>query len=269
MTDPRHLFLLVACLFFAPHGAGAITDLSGWTLLQDPPNALMTGTSTSGSATLVAGSGSIPAGTDIGFASVDANTPAVSGAGHYFSAGTSFSLSINYDLSFVAGSGLVAIGFGIGEDAAGVDSAGATLFANNGAASFVAGTARSGDVNLAPNFFALSPSLVGTMFVAFNHGTGDVTVGAASGANAAVAESSHTFTADVLAWDGTDLLVSFFLRSDAVPPLFGSAWNGQNATAVFSGLSVLSGAPLPVPEPGVAWLGAIGWGLLAARRRRG
>src|SRR5687767_7762990 len=101
----------------APSAEAAITDLSTWTLVQDPPNANFTVTPHPTAKILLAGNGAVPSGTDIGYQSVNGPTPAASTAGHAFDPAASFSVAIDYTMSFAnTPSGGLAIGFGIGED---------------------------------------------------------------------------------------------------------------------------------------------------------
>jgi hypothetical protein len=248
-------------------GAAPITDFTSWTLTQDPPNALMNGLSTITSATLTAGNGAVPAGTDVGFASVNGTTPAGSSGGNYFAAGSSFSLAVTYNLQFTGSTlGGLALGFGVGEDSTGVDSAGVTLGTVFGSPVAFLGTARTNDATLSPLNVGASNALQGTMFVSVNGVNGDVTVGASSVVDALAPQGTATFSNLLASWDNTDLIASFFIRSDNP-----STWNGASASAAFSNFRVLSGAPVPVPEPSALALlllgGAACWTGRSVRRR--
>jgi hypothetical protein len=269
----RHV-LAAACVGVLSSAAAAapITDFTSWTLTQDPPNLLFTGSSTGTSATLTAGNGSIAAGTDIGFASVNGTTVVGSTVGNFFSPASSFALAIDYDLTAALPAGTstsaIFIGFGIGEDATGIDSAGVTLGAVNfnGAPLLgLAAAARVNDVTQPSGPITGSAGAAGTFFVSYDQPTGNVVVGAANTPNAATPTGSSTFTGLANGWDGQDLLASFYMRSDNPNGL--PAWNGTSATALFSNFRVLGGTPIAVPEPGTAALVVIsGIGLWLRRR---
>jgi hypothetical protein len=273
-TSAFHRVLAAACVSILSSAAVAapITNFTSWTLTQDPPNLLFTGSSTGTSASLSAGSGSIPAGTDIGFASVDGTTVVGSTGGNYFSPASSFSLAIDYDLTAALPAGTstsgIFIGFGIGEDATGIDSAGVTLGAVNFSGAPLLGlaaAARVNDVTQPSGPVSGVAGAAGTFFVSYDQPTGNVVVGAANTPNALTPTGTHTFAGLANGWDGQDLLASFYMRSDN-PGTF-PTWNGNSATALFSNFRVLGGTPIAVPEPGTAALVVIGGIGLWLRRR--
>ncbi|MGJ8640409.1 MAG: PEP-CTERM sorting domain-containing protein [Opitutaceae bacterium] len=275
------LLPLSICLLGASLNAQSFTSFPSWTQTEDPAHPNFSGSSDASSATLTASNGNIPAGTDIGYASVNGADVASSTGGNYFSAASSFSLAIDYDLSVVLPpsfglptTGLF-IGFGIGEDIAGSDSAGITIgvansFAGNIYAS--AATARANDVTLPVETVSSAASPLGTLFLSYDHVNGDITVGAANAAGAASATDSHVFTDIASSWDGEDLLASFFMRSDdpVVSGITFPEWNGTSASAVFSNLRVLEGdATSAVPEPSAyALMLGLASGMLILKRRR-
>lgn len=252
--------------------AQPISNFSSWTLSEDPPNALFGSSSTVVNATLTAENGTIPAGTDISFSSVSGTTVLNSVSGNYFSSASSFSLAIDYNLSVSMPVGIftsgIFIGFGIGEDTTGIDSAGVTLGAVNFGTSpalALAATARVNDVTQPVGSVGGTAGLVGTFFVSYNHITGDVVVGAADTANAASPTGTHTFLGIANSWDDEDLLASFFMRSDN--PSSAPVWTGNSASAVFSNFRVLEGAAITIPEPTTATLLLMGGVGLMLRRR--
>ena len=290
-TNPTFLFMLnqtilrslfslaVLSLSSMTLVAQDMSNFTSWTQTQDPAHPLFTAAKTATDATLSAASGSIPAGTDIGFTSVNRNSVAQSSSGFYFSAGSSFNLAIDYDLTVMASAvptGLF-IGFGIGEDGTGVDSAGITLGYASGfgfTTRAFAATARANDSNLPFATVDGTASQTGTFFVSFDHLAGNVTVGAADSANASSAGGSHTFTDIAQSWNGDALLASFFMRSDT-PTVPGVAlafprWSGNTASAVFSNFRILAGTPTAVPEPAAfaLFLGLTSAMLIINRRRR-
>jgi hypothetical protein len=253
MTRQRPAFAVgLACLLvLAASGAarGAITDLTTWTEIQDPPNPSFTASTTSSQATLLAGNGAIPSGTDIGYKSVNGLTPALSTAGHAFDPSSSFSVAVDFNLTFAnAPSGALAIGFGIGEDGDGANSAGAVMFTSNGSPSlFFGAAARVNDVNQPGGLIPVAASPSGTLFASYDATSGDVRLGATPAPGAAAPTGTAVYPAIQNLWAGGDLLASFFLRSDAT---LGPAWQGGNGQAVFSNFRVLSGSPTAiVPEP--------------------
>jgi len=271
------LLLLAASLASAAAQAGSITDLSQWRLVEDPPDGHFSGSADTNTATLTASGGPIPSGTDIGFQSVDGNTVASSGAGFYFSPDQSFALAIDFSLAFGTGAGgTLGIGFGIGEDIDGADSAGVAMLTNNGTAfGTFSAAGRVGDSNQIPVPISVSAALEGSMFVTYDALTGDVSLGASQTRDAAVPGGSATYTGIQNNWDDDGLLVSMFLRSQEVdlrPILFASAWQSGDAEAVFSNLRVLSGTPIPIAPAGVAplppSLALLAPGLLLLRPRR-
>lgn len=242
---------------------GAIGDFTAWTLVEDPADPNFSASATSTSATLGAGAGAVPLATDIGFQSVDGATVGGSSVGFAFSAASDFAVAIDFDASFVTGAGILSLGFGVGVDGAGADSAGVAMATQNGAplAAF-GGAARVGDVDQTPIVLAVGASLSGSMFVSYDASSGDVTVGASQTPGAASASSSGTFAGIAQQWSAGDLLASFFIRSG---PTIG--WQGGDASVVFSNLRVTSGSAFEVPAPGgalVALVASAG----AMRRRR-
>lgn len=264
------LFLLTAALACTIAHAGSITDLSQWRLVEDPPNANFTATDDITSATLNATGGPISPGTDIGYQSVSGGTVAGSGSGFYFSPDASFSLAIDYAFAFgPSASGTLGIGFGIGEDIDGADSAGVAMLVDSFFRTPVFGAAgRVNDSNVTPIALG-SGSLAGSMFLEYVAGTGSIVVGYSSTPGGGSPTSSGTFASLQDLWDDDDLLVSFFLRSETG---LISGWQGGTAEAVFSNLRVLSGTPREIGTPAGAplppSLALLAPGLLLLRRHR-
>lgn len=233
--------------FVSVDAEAAITNLVDWQIVEDPahPNfsSSVTGSNRVG---LFAADGPIPSGTDIGFQSIFGGSPSSATGGHFFRANQSFSLAVDYEMSFGGTpSGALAIGFGAGEDSNGTNSAGVIVFTNNGTSEASAGASRTGDVPaIAP--IGLFPSLTGAMFVSYESSSGTVNVG--TGAKGAMSPTSTTFFAGVAnQWNGSDLFPSVFLRSDDV---LGQGWTSGTAAVEFSNFRILSGTAVAVPEPG-------------------
>lgn len=244
---------------------GAINDFNNWTLVEDPPSPNFSSQVVNSSQIeLSASGGAIPAGTDIGYQSVDGVTPATSTQGYAFDPAQSFSIAVDFSISFPgSASGDLGIGFGIGEDSDGMNSAGVALLTRNGTATAFGGAARINDVTQAPQAIVTLPSLTGAFFVSYDEPTGDVTVGVgAPGAGAASA--STTFAGIQNSWNDGLLLASFFLRSDGT---LGTPWASGTARASFTDFRVLSGSPVEVPSSGSSALAAIA-GVMVFRRRR-
>ena len=240
--------VLAVALGVLAHGPvqAAITDLDTWTLVEDPAHPNFDGMATATEIILSATGGPIPAARDIGFQSVDGSTPATSTSGYAFSPLLSFAIAIDFGLSFNTPSGQLGIGFGIGEDIDGEDSAGVALLINNGTPSIVFGAAaRVNDVTQA-GLIPVSGSLSGSMFVDYDASTGNVRLGASQSMGAAAPAGTATFNGIQNLWPGGDLLVSVFLRSDGT---LASPWQTGEAAATFSNLRVLSGSASPVPAP--------------------
>jgi hypothetical protein len=253
------------------HSATAqLGDFTTWTLLEDPPHPLMDGSVTVGAATLTAGDGMIPAATDIGYASVDEATVATSAAGHYFDKDADLSAAIDFDLSFLGSpEGGIAVGFGVGEDADGANSAGivslvefGTLLGDQGTIA-QAGRVGNADAGSAP-IAVFTTITSGSLFVAYTAATGTVDVGIAPTTGATSATITGSLPSIQNGWNEQDLLLSFFLRSDGG---LGGPWSAGEATAVFSNLRVLDGEAIAVPEPsGLTLLAMVAGGLLLRRR---
>ncbi|AUB82351.1 hypothetical protein [Candidatus Thiodictyon syntrophicum] len=259
--------LALGALGLMPGAARAgLTDFQTWTQVQDPPHVSFTGLATATEVTLSADGGPVPGGTDIGYQSVDGKTPGVSSLGYAFSPGADFALAIDFAITFGNSPvGYLGLGFGIGEDSDGTDSAGAALLFNNGNALGIFGAAaRVDDVNQTPLALPVLASASGSMFVSYQATSGNVTLGASRTQGVSNPTGTGTFTGIQNNWDGGNLLVSFFLRSDGS---LGTPWQSGTAHAVFSNLRVLSGTPLAVPAPPPLALLALGLAALAVRRR--
>ena len=256
-------FATLLLIGLAPSLAAAtITNLSDWTLAEDPPNTAMSGMIDSPTQATLEAAGSVPSGTDIGFQSVDGPSVAASTGCYYFSPASDFSVAIDYNLSAVASSGGGGIGLGIGEDRAGVNSAGVGLAFINGLPTLLATAARI-DNDDEPIASFGTPMGFGRFFVSYDSASGDITAGFSGTPGAATPDTTSVIAGIQDQWDDEPLLVSFFLRSQefslaptlpSVPPL-----SGTSVTAVFSNFEVLSGTPVPViPEPAAIVLALCG-----------
>ncbi len=252
--------VVIAPLATAQAGTG---DFTTWSQVQDPANANFTSSTTSTQATLNAGNGAVPASTDIGYQSVNGETVATSTGGFAFSKADSFSIAIDYSLSGASQQGTLGIGFGIGEDRDGMDSAGVAMLTNNGTPLAYGSAARINDANQTAHLIAVAASSVGTLFASYDASSGDITVGASGTAGASSPAGTATYSGIEHSWSGVDLLASFFLRSDGT---LSTPWQGGTEQAVFSNFRILSGSAETVPEP--ASIALLGVGLLFARRRR-
>ena len=256
-------------LFFATTAwSQGITDFTNWTQVEDPPNGNLSGFANSSSATLIADGGPIPVGVDIGYQSVNGNTADLSTAGYIFSADEDFEIAIDFDLSFDNASGGLGIGIGIGEQGTGENSAGVGLLTASGIPLLFSGAARDDDSSLASPL-GLPATNSGSFFVSYDQATGDVGFGVSSTKMAAAPDASGSFSGvDLDTWQGDDLLVSFFMRSQDIPIPVTPGWQGGTATGVFTNFRVLSGSPVSVPEPsGGAILASIA-GISVLRRKK-
>ncbi|MCA9138172.1 MAG: hypothetical protein KDB00_15480 [Planctomycetales bacterium] len=270
---PFRFCIAVTLLFaWAVVASAAITDFGTWTLVQDPAHPGFTASATSTTATLSAGNLAIPAGTDIGYQSVNGSTPGSSSNGFYFSPLSDFSLAIDYAWSFSAGpTGFLGLGFGIGEDADGMNSAGVAMVTSDGSPFLTfAGAARINDVNQSPlplgNPIFNPSTLSGTLFVQYQAASGDVTIGAATSQGAGAPTVMDKFVGIGNQWSGDKLMTSFFIRSDESTP--GTTWSGGNADAVFSNFRVLNGSAVAIPEPSTAITSCLVLCLFLTRRTR-
>jgi hypothetical protein len=213
--------------------------------------------------TISAANHAISTGTDLAYQSVNGNTAASSTSGYAFSPAASFQIAIDFNVSFTSAVGGLALGFGIGEDIDGTNSAGAVLFTQNGSPGAppfippfgVAG--RVNDVNQTPVAIVAAGQLNGSFFVTYDATTGNVTGGVG---NAGDSSPFATATLNGIqnGWTDAMLFPAFFLRSDGTA---GQAWTSGTASAVLSNFRVLSGTPIAVPEPGT--IGLLTWFALA------
>ncbi len=272
---PNRLMVVGLLWLVTGQAQANVTDFTTWTLVEDPADPDFGASVTSTLATVTAADGPVGSGTDIGFQSVDGATPAGSNFGFAFDPSSSFELAIDFDLSFTGSpSGLLGLGFGIGEDSDGTNSAGVAILTNNGSVfGPFGGASRINDVDQAPLVLSTGASLSGTFFVGYDAVTGDVTVGASQTPSASTPDAVGTFAGIQNQWGGGDLLASFFLRSQDLPlPGFDPWQGGGTAEAVFSNLRVLNGDPKSVgviPEPATIALAVPGLIALGAWTRLG
>jgi len=251
--------------------AATITDFNNWTLLEDPPHANFSSSVDSSSQVTLAASGALPSGTDIAYQSFDGFDAAGSTGGWAFDPNSDFSVSIGFDLSFTGGLGGFTIGFGIGEDRDGTDSAGVILASMNGSPAAYAGVGRENDNDVPAVGIGATVQSTGRFIVTYDQALGDVTVGVSTDGDDVIDGAPGLLSGMKAMWDGEMLGVSFFARGDN--GVF--SFSGGGADAVFTDLRVLSGSaielPVTVPEPSaivLAVLGVFGVALAGRRRRR-
>lgn len=270
----RHLTasLSLLALFTAPAAAASIEDLSSWSPLEDPPDAGMSFGPRSANSAEVSATGSIPSGVDIGYASVDGADVASSTSGYYFDPATDFEIAVDFTYTQQGSAGGGGIGFGIGEDVAGVDSIGAGVFITDGLAAAVGTAARVSNADQGIQIISLPGVATGRLFVEYVSTTQEVILGVNVTPGAAAPSATQIVSGIVGQWTGQPFLASFFLRSQSValPPLVNvPALSAGSIDATFSNFEVLSGSPIAVvPEPTtlLASLGVLG--VLAALRTR-
>jgi hypothetical protein len=266
LTKTTVYFLAAASLVVVSSSSqAAITDFNTWTQVTDPSHANFTGSiDTATQISLLATGGPVPSSTDIGYQSVNGNTAATSTTGFAFSPSANFQVAVDFALNFQnTPDGGLAIGFGIGEDIDGENSAGAIVFTQDGATSFLGAAARINDVNQAAQLVQLGGPASGSLFAAYNAASGDVTLGFGT-VGAASPSSTKTYAGIQNSWNNDLLLASFFLRSDIS---LGQAWTSGNAIATFSNFRVLAGTPIAVPEPNALVLFILG-GIAYVPRRK-
>lgn len=281
MPAPRLLAAALVCAT-ATSAAATITDLTSWDFYRDPdpgPGALqaaMTGSAAVNLAQLnFLSDVDIPAAYDIGYSSVNANTVDSAVAGYYFDASQDFSVSLEFAITLTNPDGVIGLGLGVGEDRAGVNSAGigfGLVSAFNSTAAAFQGAATNNDVAVRRDLGAVVSPFVsgstysGTLTVGYDASTGDISVGASGDGSSS--STSFSRTSDLTSWAGDDLLVSFFLRSDSVSsPIPVGPWSGESAQADFLNFTVVQGSASAVPEPSSIALLGVG-GLAMIRRRR-
>lgn len=284
MPVNRFLATFLACALTASAQA-SLSDLATWDFYRDAASAtpVQTAAMTSSAAPNLAQLNfiddvDIPTAYDIGYSSIDTNTVSNATAGYAFSASQDFTIAMHFSLTLNNPGGFVGLGLGIGEDREGVNSAGigfgAGTFTGITTTSF-AGAATNNDSPVTKSLSsAVSPTVTGSTYagsltVAYDATTGDITVGAApQSVNATplppTGTATFTGSTDLADWAGDDLIVSFFLRSDA-PSIF-TNWTGDSAEADFFDFTVVQGSPTLVPEP--ASLAMLGFGLVCLRSRR-
>jgi len=255
---------LMAAMWIPVSASADITNFFEWTLVQDPPDPNLTSSVDSSSrVTLRATGGPIPLGRDIAYQTINGTDVANSTSGWAFNPAFDFSVAVDFDLSFSSPSGGFSIGFGIGEDSNGFDSAGVLLASQNGGFLTFAGGARADDTDLPIAPIGIPGQLNGRFIVTYDATSGDVIVGVSTDGDD-TPEGFGTFGGLQNLWDDESLLVSFFARGDnGVFP-----WNSGTADAVFTDFHVISGSPFAIPEPSTFSLVGLVLMLLGCVRRR-
>lgn len=247
----------------APAAGASIGNLNGWTQVQDPADPGMTGSvNGAGDVATLTATGTVPGGTDIGYQSVNGNAVAGSSSGYYFSSSEDFYIAVDFSVVATGSIGFGAIGFGIGEDGDGMNSAGPALAIFSGIPIGFAAAARIADVDQPPLLFSLAGALNGRFFLQYDSATGDIISGVSATQGSASPDETQTFSQLQTSWNDADLLASFFLRSESL--------QGGTISATFSNFTVIEGTPLAVvPLPAAAWLfGSALFGLVAVSRSR-
>ena len=274
----RSGLLILAMASLSPSvSASSIADLTTWTLVQDPAHPGMTAFVDSLGSARLSANGPVPSGTDIGYASIDGPDVASSTSGYYFDPSSSFSVAVDFELLTRSVTGVIGIGFGIGEDAAGKDSAGITLGVIYGQPVGFIAAGRVDDVGQPLQLFDVQPTVVsssggaiyessGRFFLEYASDTKSVSLGVSTTPGAAAPTATQTLSGFAAAWDGDPLLVSFLLRSqgdEIFPELQAGIVN-----VGFSNFEVLSGASITIPEPTTSILAILGaLGVLEVKKR--
>ncbi len=245
----RMLILIAGVQLASPQSLLAdFTTFHSWTLVQDLPNANFSAQVTPVNATLSAGTGAVAPSVDIGLQSINAKTPNSASTGYKFDATSDFSIGIDYTWAFDGTpTGILGLGFGVGEDGDGRNSAGVAMLTQNGSAlGPYVGAARIDDVTQSALVLDLltASTLSGSLFVEYRAHSGDVLLGAATMPGAGAPQITATYAGIQKQWTDSDLIASFFLRSDL------TGWQGVGtADVTLSNVRVLSGGPIAVPEP--------------------
>jgi hypothetical protein len=257
---------LILALLFCTRATADITDFNNWTLVEDPADPSFGFSIDSASQlTLTANGGPIPSGFDIGFSSVNGLTPLSSTQGYYFDPSNDFSVAIDFAMSFDNPVGTMAFGFGIGEDAAGDNSAGVTLVTNNGIAAAFGAAARTDDMDAGFGPIVLVPQLAARMIATYDAATGNIELGVSTNGDD-IAEGMLLFDGLQNDWTDSPLLVSFFIRSDDI---LGNEWQSGLSNTVVTDFHVISGSAIAVvPEPQSAAFLLCGISAFFVSRRR-
>ena len=266
----QHCFQLAtiaALLFAGVASATSITNLTEWTLIEDPQDPGMSAMIDSPSQATLTATGSINPGVDIGYGTIDGMDVATSTSGFYFSPNEDFTVAIDYDISSLMSMGLGGIGLGIGEDVLGTDSAGIGIALQDGMWLAAAGAARDGNMDAGTEILLTTPALSGRLFVEYNSITGSVILGINSIQGSNVPGATATLNGVQNLWDDQGLLASFFLRSEGAFNLTGLS--SGTLTAVFSNFEVLEGTPIVIPEPSAAMLALLAASGASLRRAGG
>lgn len=247
---------------------GDISNFTNWEIYGDPVDANMTGSATADEAQLNA-TGPVSSGTDIGFSSVNGRTVNDASNGYFFSPASDFEIAVDYDLSHASAMGGFGLGFGIGEERTGENSAGIGMATNNGAPLLTfAGAARVNNVTQTAQFTGLSSTLSGSMFVSYDAATGDITLGASTTQAGSLPEDSVTYAGVQNQWNDNSLMASFFIRSQAIPVFAPNGFEAGTADAIFSNFRVINGQPIAVPEPNFLVFGSLSFLFVMTKRRR-
>lgn len=266
--------------------AAPITDFHAWNLVEDPPRDNLSSSIDSPNQVTLTASGSVPDANYIGYQSLNGNSPSRPVSGFAFDPTTSFSIAIDYDWSLQNAVGGSEIGFAISEYGERNNTASVQILAWNNRVLLVTESAQTqfGSVETTPLIdtdepFSTpgAPPPMGSLHLAFDAESGDITVGSGM-IGSDLVDRVGILSGDTVynLWNAEGdiglLSVSLFLRSQQIG-------DGEAATLVpqfssglasisFSNFRVISGSPVAIPEPALLGLSVLtGFGFILRRVR--